>query len=161
MNTVQHLPDCRQRMASEFCNIDRAVSTGGTSPWCLTKLDHSLLLNWRKGWSVISEGHLQDLIDKFTALVDYLVLLCRTGRVSGLGLDRHQNMCPSSFTVRSREPGRRQTPAHPDMECKAWVLLDGTFSSSKTAFAITALHDLMMHWKCCVIINGVRTGAQQ
>lgn len=161
MNTVQHLTGCRQRMASEFCNIDRAVFMGGTGLWRLTELDHSLLLNWRKGWCVISEGHLGDLIDKFTALVDYLVLLCRTGRVSGLGLDRYQSMCPSSFTVRTREPGRRQTPAHPDVECQAWVLLDGTFSSSKTAFPITALHDLVMHWKCCVIINGEHGGAQQ
>lgn len=52
------------------------------------------LVKFGKKAGVISEGHLQDLIDKFTARVDYLVLLCRTGRVSGLGLDRHQNICP-------------------------------------------------------------------
>lgn len=49
------------------------------------------MLNWEKKADVVSKGRLQDLIDKLTALVNYLVLLCRSGRVLGLGLDRHQN----------------------------------------------------------------------
>lgn len=84
-------------MASEFCNIGRAVFVGGTSPWRLTELDLSLLLNWRKGWCVISEGHLQDLIDKFTALVDYLVLLCRLAECQDWALTDTRTCVPPNL----------------------------------------------------------------
>lgn len=49
ISTIQHPTECRQENGKHFVKYWQRRFVGGMCPWCLSKLDLTFLLNWKKG----------------------------------------------------------------------------------------------------------------